>query len=405
MDILFVGGVFPSEMQDEILAKSRGTVQFAANALQWNVIFGLEEANDTHVDILNAPFVGSYPRLYKDIYFRSFELRHSSYSKDESIGFLNIFVIKHIWKAISLAKKVVRWANLKKQKKKAIIIYSMHSPLIFACAIGKVINKSIHLCLIAPDLPEFMMLNEKVNVILRLLKKADRLFMNIFLKYIDSFVLLTKYMAEPIRVGNKPWIVVEGMVNTKDLKTTESCNLIDKQKIILYTGTLFKAYGIMQLLDAFSLITNPSYSLWICGEGEAKEDILHLAALDKRIKFFGQVSRDEALKLQREATVLINPRGGEEAYTKYSFPSKIMEYLLSGTPTIMNMLPGIPEEYVDYIFFIENETAKGMAEKIVEVCSMPKEKLLEFGIRARNFVMANKNNIIQGKRIYDLINQ
>src|SRR5690606_15738320 len=152
-----------------------------------------------------------------------------------------------------------------------------------------------------------------------------------------------------------------------------------KIKSILYTGTLNKKYGILILLEAFELIKKDNYQLWICGAGEAEEDITKISANDHRIKFFGRVSRKEALRLQRKATVLINPRKSEEVFTKYSFPSKNMEYLLSGRPTIAYKLPGIPAEYEEYMFFIEDETAQGMAKKIIEACEKDPEELFEFG--------------------------
>ena len=38
MDIAFLGGLFPRETEGEILEKSIGAVQAAANALQWNLV-------------------------------------------------------------------------------------------------------------------------------------------------------------------------------------------------------------------------------------------------------------------------------------------------------------------------------------------------------------------------------
>mgnify|MGYP003303651866 CR=1 FL=1 len=43
--------------------------------------------------------------------------------------------------------------------------------------------------------------------------------------------------------------------------------------------------------------------------------------------FTGKIDRSQVLALQRSATVLVNPRRNNEEYTKYSFPSKTMEYL------------------------------------------------------------------------------
>ena len=45
----------------------------------------------------------------------------------------------------------------------------------------------------------------------------------------------------------------------------------------------------------------------------------------------------------------MNPRSADAEYTKYSFPSKTIEYLATGVPVVMNRLPGIPEEYEYFV--------------------------------------------------------
>ena len=178
-----------------------------------------------------------------------------------------------------------------------------------------------------------------------------------------------------------------------------------KIKSILYTGTLNKKYGISTLLEAFSLIKNDNYRLWICGEGEATDDIIKMSALDPRIKFFGRVNRDKALQLQNKSTIVINPRNPEEEFTKFSFPSKNMEYLLSGRPTIAYKLSGIPDEYEKYIFFIDKNTVQSMAEKTVEVCEKSSQELSIFGTKAQKYILEEKNNIKQARRIIKMLEE
>ena len=63
-----------------------------------------------------------------------------------------------------------------------------------------------------------------------------------------------------------------------------------------------------------------------------------------RIEFLGMLPRTDVLELQSKATILVNPRQPVGDFTKYSFPSKTIEYMASGTPLLMYKLPGIPEE-------------------------------------------------------------
>ena len=69
----------------------------------------------------------------------------------------------------------------------------------------------------------------------------------------------------------------------------------------------------------------------------------------------------------------------------------------------MCKLPAMPDEYLPYLFIFEDETIEGYTRKIVEICSMPMEYLTEFGHRASAFILENKNEMIQAKKIINLL--
>ena len=106
---------------------------------------------------------------------------------------------------------------------------------------------------------------------------------------------------------------------------------------------------------------------------------------------------------QQKSTILINPRTNNEEYTKYSFPSKNLEYLLSGRPTVAYMLDGMPEEYKNYFIIPEDDSADSLAKTISNILIMSDEEQEIIGKKARDFVLNNKNYIIQSKKIIDLI--
>ena len=109
--------------------------------------------------------------------------------------------------------------------------------------------------------------------------------------------------------------------------------------------------------------------------------------------------------LQKKATVLINPRHSADEYTKYSFPSKTMEYMASGTPTLMAHLASIPQEYESHLFFFDDESIEGMKKKIIEVCEKSQSELEIFGKAASKFILEEKNEMKQAKKIVDMINR
>ena len=392
-NVIFLSGLFPDELRDEIEKKSVGIIQYAADALQWAIVKGLD-LYFSEVKIVTLPYIGSYPSRYKRFRIKSFNFSHRFNANDKNIGFCNLTLYKLYSRYINARKALKN--NLKGID--AIIIYSIHTPFIKAAIDMKKKNPNLKICLIVPDLPEFM--GGSNNILHRVLKRKEKGILDKLLKKIDAFVVLSDYMYQPLNIDHRPWARVEGIFNTEN-----NCSITNKEgyKTILYTGTLAKRYGIMDLLTAFSLIEDDDYRLWICGDGDAGEEIKQSSQKDKRILFFGQMKREEVLELQKRATVLVNPRKSGEEYTKYSFPSKIMEYFASGTPCIMHRLGGIPEEYFDYCFIPEDETPDSLSKMIMDVCEKEKTELLELGLKSKQFILDNKSSEIQCLKIYNLL--
>jgi glycosyltransferase involved in cell wall biosynthesis len=208
-------------------------------------------------------------------------------------------------------------------------------------------------------------------------------------------------MTTMLPVENKPFIVVEGIYNPD--RELDMASELKDDKIILYTGTLMKRYGVLNLVNAFLKIKSKSVSLIVCGEGDAKNEILKLSQRDSRIIYKGLMAHGEVLSLQKRATLLVNPRTPEGIYTKYSFPSKIMEYFASGSPTLMYKLPGIPEEYYDFCYSIEMLGEGALASKIDELLGLPPEELKQKGLSAREFVLSQKNPEVQCAKIIEML--
>jgi glycosyltransferase involved in cell wall biosynthesis len=215
-------------------------------------------------------------------------------------------------------------------------------------------------------------------------------------------VLLTKYMAEAIPLYNKPHIVIEGIYTKPDYLIEETKKT--EKFTFFYSGSLHKRFGILSLIEAFSLIKNNSIRLWICGSGDAVSFVREACSLDSRITYFGELLHEEVLVMQQQATMLINPRNSDGEYTKYSFPSKTLEYFASGTPAIIHRLPGIPENYFSYCFCPLNNSVSALSDCMLNVINIEKEELQIIGQKAKAFILSEKNNIIQFNKIYDFIN-
>ncbi len=403
LDVLFLGKLFPREKEYEIKGKMKTGMQDAANALQWNIIDGFEANDIGQVKIINYLPVDAYPKGYTDKFIEGFTFQHTEKYKADDINVkcCNVFGIKRFINSLYFRKYIKNWAKEDNGKKKVILSYTANSMFLGLVKLAKKYNKNIIAGCIIADIPEFATAR-KVTGLKKLyhtyqVKKCASLY-----GVVDRFVLLTEQMAQKLGIKS-PHIVIEGIATTEEFIDDSTEELLKNDRYVLYTGTLNYKFGIGTLIDAFEKIEDKNLKLVICGFGEAEEIIKEKQKQDDRIVFLGKVDRSEALKLQKEATVLVNPRQNNEDFTKYSFPSKNLEYLSSGVPLVAYKLDGIPDEYDEFISYPKDNTPISLANEIIKICNLSDENRLAMGLKAQNFVFENKNKYIQARKIIEFI--
>ena len=398
-NIKFLSTLVPLELEQEIDTKSNGIMTDAANALQWSIYNGLSENYGGEIDIINLLPVGSFPQYYADPFIKKsfFKTQHSD--NNVNIPFCNVKLIRQSSQSRRVYKALLE--AFRDDNDGVLFVYTISTPFVKAIDLLKKVKRNIKVCAIIADMPNMSDLAVDRSFVKKIY--ANHLANTAFHKLdcIDAYVLLTKHMAEYLNI-KKPFCVVEGIA-TEAGKYACDGDIDGERKIIMYSGTLHQRFGILNLVEAFEKIRNPKYSLIICGTGDSEALIKKYAASDTRIKFLGKVPRKEVLGLQRNATVLVNPRQNNESFTKYSFPSKTMEYLSAGKPVIAYKLDGIPDEYDDYIFYVNDNSVESLAERIEEICEKTNDELEKYGTRGRTFVLDNKNYLIQTKKIMSMM--
>ena len=78
--------------------------------------------------------------------------------------------------------------------------------------------------------------------------------------------------------------------------------------------------------------------------------------------------------------------------------------MATGTPVVTTKLPCFPEEYDPYLYYMEDVSVAGFYSSLNAILSLGTEELKEKGRSCKEFVLEKKNNVIQSKRILDLIN-
>ena len=364
----------------------------------YRIVQGIDENNDSPCILLNYVPVGSYPH-YGNILLHTKRWRKDKRDDSLNIGFINITGLKYISLAFNYSLKL-KSILAHSSEKVYVICYDLYLPfLVIVNHLSKQYPNLIS-CLVVPAFPEHVMrhtLKERLKgrISKWLLKEAIRF---------RCFIFLTEYMKEKIRTEN--YTIVEGIIPEGYIVENIDKTAKDKNSefTIAYTGRLDKLFQIDLLVEAVRNIKNYKVKLKLCGHGDLVPQIKRVCLSDIRIEYLGFLNKDDLADLQQNVDILINTRSPEDEYTKYSFPSKTMEYLASGTPVLMYKLPGIPEEYDKYLNYVNGPAAEDIQNSI--------EKLIEELINgrasnkardAREYVAQFKNYKAQGKKVLDLL--
>ncbi len=360
----------------------------APHLFQKRLIDGFRKCDGVDLTVINVPPIGSFPMHYKKI------LSPKAVSGgDVQIGFINIPFFKYKFQAKAILREIRKAGNLNNDCE--IIFYGLHEPFLRVANTIKNEYPNVQITMIQTDAVPGRngMLKSKraARVGDKLVKLAHK---------VDRFILLSEQLACPLEVGDRPYLLVECIANANQPKSTEKEY---SENIFLYTGTTHREYGIVEFVDAFEHL--PEATLWICGSGNSDNYIRNKMKKCENIKHFGVLNQKEVATLRDRCDFLINPRRPSGTYTKYSFPSKTAEYMMSGKPTVMYRLEAIPKEYDCYLTYLVEVSPDKIAYELRDIICSDYTKFKVKGHNARQFMLNQKTGGIQARRIYDFLNK
>lgn len=392
MRILYLGTLCSPGKYEALLNGCKVKPSVASVVFERALMSGFAE-NNSSVDVLSYPMVPTFPKSQL-LYFGGDDEIIEGYTC-HFLGTINLPILKQLTRRISACRSIKKWA--KKNAGKGVILTYSIPPFLAKDLLYYRKKYKLKIVAIIPDLIKNMYINHKssfmINTLRELyLKKA----LAIQGEY-DGYVYLTEGMRDEIN-DKKPYIVMEGILDRLD--AIEQSDLYKSTtRAIMYAGRMHEKYGVLNLVEAFRQVKNDNIELWLFGDGSAVNEIICSSQKDHRIKYFGSVTRQEVLLYEKQATLLVNPRSTKEQFTKYSFPSKTIEYMASGTPLLTTRLEGIPSEYFDHSFSIEDNAVCQIKDALVSILNLSDEELKQKGKIAQQFVRENKNAKTQSERI------
>lgn len=399
MNILLMSLLYPNDQMDEVARYAKDKLQNQINSYQRAFEQGIRQnlKAGERLDILNSLPVGIFPLQYKKL------VLHGGMHDDNTIqqlGCINLPWLKQRMRACAAGKALLNWAQASTENR-TVLVYTQYLPYMQAVAKVKKRFPDLKTAVIVTDLPKELGLPSGRKGLLKALEyrmgdESLRL-----CREMDGFVLLTAPMAEALCISKKPFEVIEGLILSDLPNLPTATPTQTAQPIVLYSGTLERALGIDDLLEAFACM--PEYDLWICGRGGMEQEVKTAAEKHSNIRYFGFLPQKEALALQAQASALVNPRRPDATFTRYSFPSKTLEYMRSGKPVLCCRLDGIPRDYDPYLCYMKGEGAESICQAVHELMALPPEQRTQLGSDAREYVIAQKNPRVQCERLLSLL--
>lgn len=389
MKILLLGSLISQEAMEQLNNASKVKASVAPVNYEIMLAKGLQE-NGAEVEAISVPAVASWPGSSIKWIRTKFEQLPGGISV-RWLPFINVQILKQWSVRRSAHRALEKWLREHKDEpEKAVLMYSVYPP--YTKPAVKLCKKyGCHLSAVIADLPEYMYTWKNSRGIKGLYANYLSRQMLQLQGACDSYVLFTEKMAERMNVAHKPYMVSEGFCDGSIFDGITSQQKYDK-KTVIYAGNLSKLYGIRPLVDGFMQLKG-DYELHLYGAGSDAQYIEHCAAQDPRIKYMGRVSRNEVLIALKKSHLIVINKPTEDDYSNYSFSSKILECMASGTPILTTRVGGMPEEYYPYFYFVEDETPEGLAKAIQEALILPDEALQQQGTMALNFAVREKSYI------------
>lgn len=351
--------------------------------------------NDCYIETLSPCPVSRY--THSKLFWKD-ETENTDGIRFHYLPFINYPFLRQFTIFISGFSSAVSWIWRHKKEEK-IVVCDILNVAVSASALIAARLFNLQVVGIVTDLPRVMIATQKKKG--GLLQKLAPLIDDKLNDSYTSYVLLTRQMCEYINRYNRPSCVIEGTVdvNMKAFEPQKDYSL----RNIIYAGCLFEADGVRQLINAFRQVKGDHLRLSIYGAGELEKEMDSFMKLDHRLHYYGSVSNKEVMEAEMKATLLVNPRFTNAAFTKYSFPSKNMEYMVSGVPVLTTCLPGIPKDYYQYLYMFKDESLDGFVRSLSYVVSLSDEELELKGKAAKDFVLREKNNIYQTRKILEMV--
>lgn len=376
---------------DQLLARIHATdelPQSQTHRFAWALVRALRD-NRVDVDLLSTAPVMDFPRNSQVLFgFARFDQDGVS---GVLLPFVNLTVLKHLTRFLSCW--FVAAPRLHRSRPDWLVVHGVHSPFLWFAVMARR-RIGVRTAVILTDPPGVVRPDD--GTVKRLLKRLDVAVVRSALVRCDAVVVLAEPLAHDF-APRVPYLVLEGLAATTG-SPAPLPTAVASGPTVVYAGGLLQEYGVGDLVRAFRALPDPTLRLQLYGRGALEPWLAEQSVADPRIQPVRLVAPEELGGIYAHATVLVQPRPAEQDFVPYSFPSKLIEYLASGTVTVSTRLPTIPDDYEPHVVWSEGG-AEGLARALTGVLGWSRSARAAHGAAASRFVTTSRGTTAQGARL------
>jgi glycosyltransferase involved in cell wall biosynthesis len=388
---LLIGFTLPPEIVERIYKVDTlpavQTTKFA-----WNFVDAIS-TRFTTVRLLSFSPVQNFPRGRK-IVFHSFSFSRGRVT-GKHLGFVNLLVLKHLSRLFQLFARAR--PDVVAQRPDVVFIHGVHSPLlIFGVYL---VRKGYCVIPVLTDPPGVILPTD--TFLSRRLKRLDSALVRGLLSKFSGVITLSDGLAQQYAKGLRKLVfpgIASNDIPEQLLPELPSASLSAAPEVV-YAGTISASYGVRRLVEAARLLPRIRFSFF--GSGDLVAEIT--SAQLPNVTLHGFVPPEDLPVRLKGASLLVNCRSSGDQVAAMSFPSKLIEYALTGVPVLTTPLPSIPVNLRDAFIYVSEETGEGFAKAIKETLSASRADLQSQGRKARALILESYSDKAIGAEIFDFI--
>ena len=310
------------------------------------------------------------------------------------LPFLNVTPIKQVMLGLDVVFSLLGWAWRKREQERIVLTYNLSVPpaalTLFA---ARLVRAKAVVSVNDVNVP-----GETVPT--TSLFRLDFALQRWLMPRFDGHLVVADRIARDFFPGRR-YVRIEGGVDSEFLESTQrggASSATDRPLVLAFAGTLNEVNGVPLILGAMQRLRDTNLRLRIAGGGPLQEMVLEAARQDPRISFMGMLDTAAVADLYKHADVLLNVRLTTAVDTRYFFPSKLIEYLGSGVPTITTRVAHADTEFAGLVYVLGEESPQALADLLNKVASLQPDERWKLGRLARTYVTRYKTWDVQSAK-------